>query len=725
VGRNVTERRQAEIELERLVSAQAALRRVATLVAKEASPQEVFGTVAEEVARVLGDVDCALIRDGRDGTASAVAVWSGAREAGVAVGTRMALDGNGVVSLTLREGRPCRIEDYADVAGAFAQRAREIGMRSSVGSPIVVSGRTWGALTVGTYEEDPPPPETETRLAQFAELVATSIANAGARNEVERLATEQAALRRVATLVAKEAPPAEVFGKVAEEVASVLGDANCSVFRDEGDGTATAVGLWGPTVTRDLRLGSRWPTDGSGVIASVLREGRPLRTDDYSGATGAIAVNARDQGGIRCGVGCPIVVRGRVWGAMCAASEDPEAFPPEAETRLARFADLAATAVANAEARTQVERLAAEQTALRRVATLVAQGASAAVVFDAVAAELEALLGADGVTLSRYEPDDEITVVAHRGSGASRVPPDTRVNHLGENVTTIVRGSERAARMESYASAAGVVAELARGVGVRTSVGAPVVVDGRLWGVAIANWQGDDSPPPDTEQRMTEFAQLLDTAIANADSRDQLTASRSRLLTAADEARRRVVRDLHDGAQQRLVHAVITLKLAQRALREENGHAESLIADALEHAQQGNTELRELAHGILPAVLARGGLQAGVNAIVTRLDLPVAVDVTAERFPAEIEASAYFVVAEALTNVVKHARARHAELKAFVKDETLHVEVRDDGIGGADPAGHGLVGMADRVAALGGRLRIESPPEGGTVVSATLPLAAG
>jgi len=368
--------------------------------------------------------------------------------------------------------------------------------------------------------------------------------------------------------------------------------------------------------------------------------------------------------------------------------------------------------------------LAEEQAALRRVATLVAEGAAPTAVFDAVAAEMEGLLDADGVTLSRYEPGSEVTVVAHRGSDAWRVPPGSRVRHEGENVTTMVRRSERPARMESYAGTHGAIAELVHNLGVRATVGAPVVVDGWLWGVVIANWRGEESPPAGTEERMAQFAQLLDTAIANADSRDQLTASRARLLTAADEARRRVVRDLHDGAQQRLVHTIVMLKLAQRALREKDEEAESLVGEALEQAEQGNTELRELAHGILPAVLTRGGLGAGVRSVVGRLNLPVQVDVPAERFPAEIEASAYFIVAEALTNVVKHANAGRAEVRASVEDGMLHVEVRDDGIGGADPGGHGLVGIADRATALGGRLKIENPVGGGTLVAATLPLSA-
>jgi len=243
--------------------------------------------------------------------------------------------------------------------------------------------------------------------------------------------------------------------------------------------------------------------------------------------------------------------------------------------------------------------------------------------------------------------------------------------------------------------------------------------------VITASWSdAPHLPPADAEERLAEFAGLLDTAIANADSRDQLTASRARVLTAGDEARRRVVRDLHDGAQQRLVHAIVTLKLAQRAFAEKSERTGPLLADALHHAEQGNAELRELAHGILPAVLTRGGLLAGVDSLVSRLDLPVHVDVTRTRLSPEIEASAYFIVAEALTNVVKHSQAARAEVIAAVDGDMLSVEVRDDGVGGADPDGHGLLGIRDRAAALGGRVRLGSRHGAGTVLTAELPLSA-
>ena len=274
----------------------------------------------------------------------------------------------------------------------------------------------------------------------------------------------------------------------------------------------------------------------------------------------------------------------------------------------------------------------------------------------------------------------------------------------------------------SYEDAHGAPAERGRTGGIRAIV--PQSRPSTTFGASTATvrWVDEEPSPADTEERSGQFAQVLGTAIANAAGRDRLKASRARLLTEGDEARRRVVRDLHDGAQQRQVHTIVMLKLALRALRAKDPDAESLVAEALDHAQQGLTELRELAHGILPSVLRRGGLRAAVDGLVAALDLPVDVDTAAERLPAAIEASAYFIVAEAPTNVVKHAHAKHAAVTARVEDGILRVQVRDDGIGGARPDGSGLLGLADRLSVLDGQLRVESPADGGTLVVADIPI---
>jgi signal transduction histidine kinase len=710
--------------LTRLADEQAALRRVALLVAQGVRPDEIFAAVSNEVGRLVGTDSATVVKfdDGGAGI-SHVGVASKMSEA-FPLGAHWNFTDGMASAEVYRTGRSARggARDWSQVEGPVAETHNRLGIVSTVASPIVVEGRLWGAVAVQSQE--PLPLDIEERLEKFTELVATAIANAESRAELARLAGEQAALRRVATLVAKESSPAEVFATVAEEVASALGDVDCALLRDEGDRTGSAVASWGARASAVFPVGARIPLDGDGVVASVVREGRPYRLDDYAGTTGTLSERAREIG-VRSAVGCPIVVGRRIWGAMAVANYAAEPFPAETESRIAQFSELVATAIANADARAEVERLAEEQAALRRVAMLVAGGASPTAVFDAVAAEMEKLLDADRVALSRYEPYAEVTVVAHRGSEAWRLPPGSRVSDEDGTVSSLVRRTERPARIEQFEPMDSASPELAHVFGAGAAVGAPIVVDGRLWGVIAATWDREKSPPADTEKRIAQFAQLLDTAIANADSRDQLDASRARLITEGDEARRRVVRDLHDGAQQRLVHAIIMLKLAQRALRKNDGQVESLLGEALEHAQRGNAELRELAHGILPAALTRGGLRAAVRAMVHRLDLPVEVHVPGEQFAAETESSAYFIVAEAITNVVKHAHAKRAEVRASVEDGMLHVEVRDDGVGGADPGGHGLVGIGDRVTALGGRLEIESPPGGGTLLAAALPLTAG
>lgn len=229
--------------------------------------------------------------------------------------------------------------------------------------------------------------------------------------------------------------------------------------------------------------------------------------------------------------------------------------------------------------------------------------------------------------------------------------------------------------------------------------------------------------PADLEERMADFANLVGLVIANAESRAELMASRARVSAAADEARRRIQRDLHDGAQQCLVNTMITLKLARQALGATAGPAVDLVDEALTHAEGANSELRELAHGILPPALSQGGLRGGVAALVSRVRMPVSFEVTAERLPAVLEAGAYFIIGEALTNAIKHARASSARITAVVDRDVLCLEVRDDGVGGAVTNGSsGLLGLYDRAAALNGQLRIESPSGQGTVVAAWLPI---
>jgi GAF domain-containing protein len=700
----------------RLAADQAALRRVATLVARGVPPEDVFAAVVQEVGRLL-PVDFAdLGRCEPDGTITFLAAW-GKTHAVFPVGARLRLGGKNATTLVAQTGRPVRIESYADASGEIGGPTSETGIRSAIGTPITVEGRLWGVMAAGWSLEEPMPADTEPRLAQFTDLLATAIANAESRAGLARLAEEQAALRRVATLVAGGAAPEEVFAAVTEEVGQLLPVDFADMSRFEPDGAVTFLAAWGTTAAA-FSVGSRWIPEGKNLCSLVGRTGRPARIESYADASGPIDAAVRGTG-VRSAVGTPIIVEGRLWGVMAAGSSQDEPMPADTEARLTQFTELLATAVANAESRAGLARLAEEQAALRRVATLVARGTRPAEVFAAVANEVGRLLSVDMANMLRYESDDTITFVASAGERfavGSRWP-------VGEtNLATLVLGTGRPARIDNYAEAIGVLAEDIRGEGIRSAVGTPILVEGRLWGFIAAGSSQEQPLPPDTEERLARFTELVATAISNTEARAELAASRARIVAATDEERRRVVRDLHDGAQQRLVHTIITLKLACQSLEHEQETAPALVSEALDHAERANVELHELAHGILPTVLTQGGLRAAVSELASRTPVPVEIDVSVDRLPAAAEATAYFLVSEALTNVAKHASAGHAEVVARIEDGALAVQVSDDGIGGARPDGSGLMGLADRVAALDGRLRIESPADGGTLVAATIPL---
>jgi PAS domain S-box-containing protein len=729
VARDTTAQRRVEAELREarllleasrdgvgaLADEQAALRRVATLVAAGTPPDEVLAAVGRAVGEVLGAEATHLGRFDPDGTIVSVAQWG--HFPGVPIGARYPLEGDSVSARVFKTSRSARMDGYADAEGVIAATVRELGIRYSIGVPISAAGRLWGVMIVTSKGPQPFSARAESRLEAFTDLLATAISNASARAEVRTLLDEQAALRRVATLVAQGAPAQELFANVVEEIGTLLGVDAVGLGRNHEDDSMSPLAMW--AADGDHPPTYRMRTKPGSLMWEIVRTGKPARKEDWSAVESLTATIVRDQMGIRSSVGTPIHAGGKLWGALVVHSKAPT-LPPDTEARLERFAALVVTALENAQARAEVQGLADEQAALRRVATLVAHGAASGAVFDAVTAEVAELFDVSA-SLARYD-NDLLTVVAHRGSF---VQVGDSYPLGGTNDTSIVLRTGRAARLDNYDEATGTIGEVAQRAGVTTVVAAPVVMEGRPWGVLVALWRDRTVAPDDAEERLARFAGLLDTAIANADSREQLAASRARVLAAGDDARRRLVRDLHDGAQQRLVHTTITLKLALRALRENPAEAEANLLEALGAAERETAELRELAHGILPSVLTRGGLRAGVRAFVSRLDLLVDVDVTKERLHPDIEASAYFIIAEALTNVVKHARATRAEVTAAIDAGGLTVEIHDDGVGGADPEGHGLVGIADRVDALGGRLLIESAPPRGTRLTARLPLSAG
>ena len=701
-----------------LAEEQAALRRVAAVVAGGAVSADVFAAVTEEVGKALGLPYVDMLRYEPDGTATVIGAW-GEREHPFEVGTRWALDGPTITARVRETGAPARVDDYAEVPGAFADTVRSAGIRAAAGAPIVVDGALWGVM-VTAADSGPLPDRIEQRLAGFTELVATALSQTQAREQLRQLAEEQSALRRVATLVAQGALPPDVFAAVAAEVAQLLDLPLVEMSRYEPDGTATVIGAIGEHA---FATGTNWTLDGPSLAAEVRRTGRPARVDDYADVPGSIGEAARATG-VHAGVGAPVVVGGEVWGVVSAGGPARVPLPPGAEDRLAQFTELVATAISNTQAREDLQRLADEQAALRRLATLVAEAAEPRAIFDAVAEETGRLLGATTVNLVHFTPDGISDTVSGWSVRGVHVPTGSQLPIDGGTIDAIVRATARPGRCDSYEGVEGELAAHLRGLGIRSEVGAPVVVEGDAWGALIA---GTDEPrplPPGTEHRLAEFAELVATAVANATARSELLSSRARIVEAAYEQRRRVVRDLHDGAQQRFVQTIMSLQLARRRSDGDPAVA-GLIEEGLESARAGLDDLRELARGIHPAILTNHGLAAAVEALADRAPVPVEVDVPEARYPPSVESAAYFVVAEALTNIAKYARASAVRVTAAEVYGRLRVEIRDNGIGGARSAdGSGLAGLQDRVAALDGALTVDSPLDGGTLVRAEIPVAA-
>jgi signal transduction histidine kinase len=534
------------------------------------------------------------------------------------------------------------------------------------------------------------------------------------------LADEQAALRRVATLVARGVRPEEVFAAVTEEAGRVLAVEYASLGRYEPDGAFTLV-AWSGSGELVPRVPSRWSLGGNNVSTIVAKTGRPARIHSYADASGPLGVAAREDGA-GSAVGTPVIVEGRLWGVMAAYSVLGQRLPVDTEARLASFTELLASAIANAESRAELARLAEEQAALRRVATLVARGTPPEELFAAVTEEACRLLSVEYLALGRYEPEAAFTLAAW--SGEFVPPAGGRWILGGKNIATLVFRTGRPARVANYVDASGPIGVAVRAWGSRSGVGTPVIVEGRLWGVMIARSRPEQSLPADTEARLASFTELVATAIANAESRAALAASRARIVAAADEARRRIERDLHDGIQQRLVSLGLEVRGAQAVVPPQSGEFEGVLSRVADGLASMFYELREISRGIHPAILSEGGLKPALNALCRRSALPVELDLHAEgRLPERVEVAAYYVVSEALTNAAKHADASALKVVVGTGRAALRLTIRDDGIGGADPGqGSGLLGLSDRIEALGGTLQITSPAGKGTTLLVEIPL---
>ncbi len=525
-----------------------------------------------------------------------------------------------------------------------------------------------------------------------------------------------------ATLMAYGASPEEGLAAVTEEVARLLPVDLVTVGRYEPDRTITFLSRWGDGESHST-IGSRWPLGGRNLSTLVFETGRSARIDRYADASGPLGVTARDVS-MHSAVASPILVEDRLWGVMAAASTGERPLPADAEARLAPLAELVPLTIAQGTSRTGLAQLVDEQAALHRVATLVARGEHPEEVFAAVIEEVGNLLPVDMAILGRYEPDDALALLATWGRSDGESRPAERLPLGGRNLGTLVLKTGRPVRIDSYTDASGPLSTSAQEAGLRSAVAAPIIVEGRIWGMVGAGSGIEQALPAGTEARLASLTELVAMAIANAESRAELMASRARIVASADEARQRIERDLHDGTQQQLV----TLMLDLRTARATHSCDRCELADQLARTEQGLKDvldaLRETARGIHPAILSKAGLGPAFKALARRSAIPVDVTLRAERrLPEPIEVAAYYVVSEALTNAAKHANASVVAVELDAQEEHLLLAIRDDGVGGADPTrGSGLVGITDRIAALSGRLEISSPPGGGTSLSIDIPI---
>jgi signal transduction histidine kinase len=366
-----------------------------------------------------------------------------------------------------------------------------------------------------------------------------------------------------------------------------------------------------------------------------------------------------------------------------------------------------------------------ELNALRHVATLVAQGIEPHDLFALVAEEIGQLLGLEATAVVRFDHEDPaIVLVGASASIVSAVPVGTRWDVGDPLASAEVYRTGRSARDDARDhSPSRPIVTVVRDIGVVSTVASPIIVEGRRWGaMTVSSTVG--SLPPDTEERLEKFTELVATAIANAESSSELAASRRRIVAASDEARRRIERDLHDGTQQRLVSLGLAVRATeatispdQAEVRAELSHIATELADAVE-------QLQEISRGIHPPILSEGGLGPALRTLARRSPVPVELDVTmTARLPEPIEVAAYYVASEAFANAAKHAQASRIQVSLAPRDGSLLLSIRDDGVGGADYArGSGLVGLTDRVEALGGWMHVQSRPLEGTLITASLPL---
>ena len=657
--------------LHQLLREETALRRVATLVAEEAPQAAVFEAVTAEASGLLAPARVQIA----------------------------CVDGS------------------ADVDDTIARIAQAAGTDCAIGVPIMVGGATWGALVAISATSEALATGSTARLADFSKLVARAITSVQVHEELRSLAESQGALRRVATLAAQGAEPKSVFAAVAVEASRLLGVGAVSLISYDAD-TQMFTKIFGTHGNRSpVPDGTTWPVEEcpEGVLA--VRTGQPARVDDWTKIPGELAARHRAEG-FGQAVAAPIIVDGAIWGHIAAYGEANQILPPGCEMRLADYTHLMASAISNAQARDELRRLAEQQgAALRRVATLVAQQASPSTIFNAVAKEASQALRVPRVDVGRCHAHEPVTLLG------STAEPDLGRNRTfsrsGQCIAAKVMEAERAARIDDWTMMPTQDAEAAAAEGFHSVVGAPIHVDGALWGVIAL--LADEILPDNTETRLTDFTHLVASSISNVHARNNLIASRARIVTASDETRRRIERNLHDGIQQRILILGLNLRAVQMKfpLRPE---VQAMLDEVTRDLENVLDEIRVFSQGLHPALLSRSGLGPSLRELARRSPVRVNLDAArCPRLPEPIETAVYYVISEALANAAKHSQASEISV-TVVSDGAVRATVADNGVGGAAlDSGSGLIGLVDRVEALGGRFALDSPVGRGTTISIELP----
>jgi PAS domain S-box-containing protein len=722
---------EARRELGRVAAEQLALRKAAMLVASGASPADVFAAITTSAAELFEVPFASLLRYGPDETATMIA---GCAACSGFVGQTWTVpdDDPGILRKVVDSRRPARIDDHSGVHGPLGEAASSLGIGSVVGVPVIVDGSVWGVLAVGAAQDGPPlPADASDRLDGYTGLVTTTLLNAETRDSLRLLADEQAALRRVATLVAVGVEPTELFSAVSNEIAGLFAADWAAVGRYEPDGSG-AVLVGASEDLPGIPVGTRSGLDEGIVAGEIYRTGRPARNDDVGAARAGADPTRRFLAlGFVSTVGAPIVVEGELWGYV-AASSSHSSLAPNTEKRIESFGELVATAIANAETRAELaasearaRALANEQAALRRVATLVAQGASPDELFSAVAHEVAGIIDIPVVGVNRYEADGTFTILGIVGETSLTVGSRWPVEE--EGVAGMIRTTGRPVRKDDYSKMPGPLGAAIRKDLLLSTLGVPIVVEGSIWGFMIAAAKPGRLIPADTEERLARFTELVATAVSNATTRSELIASRARIVAAGDEAKRRIERNLHDGTQQRLIALGLDVQTVRDSIPADWQDAQSGLERVRHELEAVVEDVRELSHGLHPALLSQAGLGPSLRALARKCPIPVKLDVSVSKRPSEsTETAVYYVVSEALANVVKHAHASEISVALTTSDTGVRATIVDDGVGSAEAsAGSGLVGLIDRVEALGGRFTLDSPPGHGTRISIEMPLTAG